>query len=256
MADTPEQIKPYNSEADNKGEQVEQMFDSIAPAYDFMNTAMTFGMHRLWRDKALKALCKSLEAQDVDKPEVLDLACGTGDVTFKLAKLIPRAVITGGDLSKGMLKIAERKLAKQNKELQTRVNFRQCDALHLPFADGSFDALTIAYGVRNFENLRAGYTEMLRVLKPGGLLCVIELCEPANPIMRAGYKFYSRTLIPLAGRLVSKDNRAYTYLPESIAACPQREGMTELMSACGYRHSAYRTLFPGVCGIYTAIKQG
>lgn len=252
---TPENIKPYDNGADNKGEQVEQMFDSIAPAYDFMNTAMAFGLHRHWRDKALKELTGQLEAAGAVRPNILDLACGTGDVTLRLAAMLSQATITGADLSRGMLDVAQKKSDKLPAADRTRISFRQADALALSFATGSFDAVTIAYGVRNFENLRAGYAEMLRVLRPGGTLCVIELCEPHNPIMRLGYKFYSRTLIPLVGRMVSRDRRAYTYLPESIAACPQRRSMTSLMEQTGFTQCRWRTLFPGVCCIYTAVKK-
>lgn len=246
---SPEEVKPYDDKKD-KGEQVEQMFDSIAPAYDFMNTAMTFGLHRRWRDKALRGVCAALDG--VAAPRVLDLACGTGDVTLRLAGMLPDALITGADLSAGMLEVARRKLGKADAPTRRRIEFRQADALRMPFADGEFDAVTIAYGVRNFENLRAGYAEMRRVLRPGGMLCVIELCEPANLMMRLGYKFYTRSLIPLAGRLVSKDPRAYTYLPQSIAACPQRGDMTALMREAGYTGAMHRVLFPGVCAIYTA----
>lgn len=241
-----EAVKPYDAER-SKGEQVEQMFDSIAPAYDFMNAAMTFGLHRLWRDKALKALSQSLP----HPRRVLDLACGTGDVTIHLASLFPDAEIVGADLSNGMLEIARRKLSKLPESVRRRVCFEQADALALPYSDREFDAVTIAYGVRNFENLKAGYAEMLRVLKPGGRLCVIELCEPANPVMRLGYKFYSRCLIPLAGRLVSRDTRAYSYLPQSIHACPQRGEMVSLISGAGYSSAACRVLFPGVCAVYS-----
>lgn len=246
---SPEEVKPYDDRTD-KGEQVEHMFDSIAPAYDFMNTAMTFGLHRRWRDKALRGVCAALEG--VAAPRVLDLACGTGDVTLRLAGMLPDALITGADLSVGMLEVARRKLGKADAPARRRIEFRQADALHMPFADGEFDAVTIAYGVRNFQNLRAGYAEMRRVLRPGGMLCVIELCEPANLLMRLGYKFYTCGLIPLAGRLVSKDQRAYTYLPQSIAACPQRGDMTALMREAGYIGAMHRVLFPGVCAIYTA----
>lgn len=244
-----EAIKPYDTER-SKGEQVEQMFDSIAPAYDFMNTAMTFGLHRLWRNKALSLLPSRLPAQC----RILDLACGTGDVTIHLAALMPKSRITGADLSTGMLDVAQRKLTKLPPDRSCRITFEQADALHLPYPDNSFDAITIAYGVRNFENLRAGYTEMLRVLKPGGTLLVIELCEPSNPVMRLGYNFYSRYLIPFVGRLVSKDSEAYSYLPQSIHACPQRAGMVSLIQEAGYSSALCKTLFPGVCAIYIGQK--
>lgn len=253
-AETPENIKPYDSGADNKGEQVEQMFDSIAPAYDFMNTAMTFGLHRHWRNKALRKVKRHLLSEGVSHPHILDLACGTGDVTFHLARILPDASIVGADLSRGMLDVAVRKLDKCSPGTRERVSFCQADALALPFETGSFDVVTIAYGVRNFENLPAGYSEMLRVLRPGGLICVIELCEPGNKMMRGAYKFYSRTLIPLTGRLVSKDPRAYSYLPESIAACPARVAMTALMTRCGFKKCDYRALFPGVCSVYIGHK--
>lgn len=252
---TPERVKPYDNTKENKGEQVEQMFDSIAPAYDFMNTAMTFGLHRRWRNSALKELCAALKGE-VSSPQirVLDLACGTGDVTLKLAEMLPEAMITGADLSRGMLREAEKKLERMDESVRRRVCFMQADALALPFADNEFDAVTIAYGVRNFENLSAGYSEMRRVMRPGGFLCVIELCEPCNPLMRAGYKFYSRCLIPLVGRLVSRDRRAYSYLPESIAASPQRREMSALQEAAGLNETSWRTLAPGVCAIYSARK--
>lgn len=245
----PEAIKPYDAER-SKGEQVEQMFDSIAPAYDFMNTAMTFGLHRMWRNKALRTLAGNNECPR----RVLDLACGTGDVTIHLASIFPGAEIVGADLSAGMLDVARRKIAKLPQEVASRVSFVQADALNLPYDNKEFDAITIAYGVRNFENLKAGYAEMLRVLKPGGHLCVIELCEPVNPLMRLGYTFYSRCLIPLAGRLVSRDTRAYSYLPQSIHACPQRSDMVSLMRDAGYSQASCRVLFPGVCAVYSGVR--
>lgn len=249
----PEEIKPYGQSSD-KGVQVEQMFDSIAPAYDFMNMAMTFGLHRYWRNRALSMLARRLP-QPPASLRILDVACGTGDVTFRLARMFaPRATIDGIDLSKGMLAVARRRLAAMPAAQRRAVIFTEGDCLALPYADSSFDAVTVAYGVRNFANLRAGYAEMLRVLKPGGTLCVIELCEPRNPLMRAGYRLYSRHLIPLMGRMVSGDKSAYTYLPRSIAACPGHEDMTELMELAGFCKASFKTLIPGAIAIYTAVK--
>lgn len=248
---TPEDIKPYDVDK-AKGDQVEQMFDSIAPAYDFMNTAMTFGLHRLWRNSALKELCATPDLNgDV---ALLDVACGTGDVTIELARRLPTARITGIDLSEGMLKIASDKISRLNQDLRQRLSFRCGDCLNLPFDDNSFDAITVAYGVRNFENLRAGYAEMRRVLKPGGRLCVIELSVPGAAITRWGYNLYSRHIIPCIGKMVSGDSRAYTYLPESIAACPQRDDMTALMADVGFNSPKWRTMTFGTVGIYTAKK--
>ena len=240
-----EEIKPYDENRD-KGEQVEQMFDSIAPAYDFMNAAMTFGLYRIWRNRAVSRLLAALP--DVAAPHILDIACGTGDVTLHIARTAPGVSITGVDLSAGMLEVAERKLKRLDAEVRSRIDFVQADALHLPFADG----LTVAYGVRNFQDLPTGLREMRRVLAPGAPIVVLELCEPALPLLRPGYRFYSRHIIPLAGRLVSRDTRAYSYLPESIAAWPQRGSMTALMEQAGFRAAACRVQAPGVCAIYTA----
>lgn len=250
-----EHVKPY-SDTGNKSEQVEQMFDSIAPAYDFMNTAMTFGMHRSWRNRALSMLAGKLARQTSAGPlRMLDVACGTGDVTFRMYdRFGPEADITGIDLSQGMLDVARRKLQEMSPAHRAAIKFQAADCLKLPFADNTFDAVTVAYGVRNFERLTEGYAQMLRVLRPGGVLCVIELCEPASPLTRWGYRLYSRHIIPFIGRRVSKDDRAYSYLPQSIAACPDRDAMTRLMAQAGFIHTEWHTLFPGAVAIYLARK--
>jgi len=250
-----EEIKPYDNTRE-KGAQVEQMFDAIAPAYDFMNNAMTFGLHRYWRRRALAMLRHELErSAPSGELRLLDVACGTGDVTLHLHRMYgSRAHIEGIDLSGGMLAVARRRIEHMPPHERQNITFTEGDCLNLPYTDGCFDAVTVAYGVRNLADLRAGYAEMTRVLKPGGVLCVIELCEPAGRIMRAGYHFYSRHIIPLMGRLVSGDKSAYTYLPQSIAACPQRQAMTTLMEESGLRHTRYVTLFPGAIGIYLGHK--
>ena len=246
---SPEEIKPYNDE-EAKGKQVGEMFDAIAPAYDFMNTMMTGGLHIRWRNKALKMAAGGLPP---GKPEnVLDVACGTGDVSFRLHELFPNARITGLDLSPGMLRIADRKLSDMDRNARDKITFIEGDSLDIPFADQTFDMVTVAYGVRNFERLEDGYREMRRVLKPGGVICVIELSEPANPLVKAGYRLYSRNIIPLVGRMVSHDTRAYSYLPESIAACPQRREMTAMMERAGFKDATYKSLTLGVITIYIA----
>ena len=242
-------VKPYNDE-EAKGKQVGEMFDAIAPAYDFMNTMMTGGLHIRWRNKALKMAAAMLPP---GKPEnVLDVACGTGDVSFRLHELFPKARITGLDLSPGMLRIADRKLSDMDRNARDKITFIEGDSLDIPFADQTFDMVTVAYGVRNFERLEDGYREMRRVLKPGGVICVIELSEPANPLVKAGYRLYSRNIIPLVGRMVSHDTRAYSYLPESIAACPQRREMTAMMERAGFKDATYKSLTLGVITIYIA----
>ncbi|MDE5814278.1 MAG: bifunctional demethylmenaquinone methyltransferase/2-methoxy-6-polyprenyl-1,4-benzoquinol methylase UbiE [Muribaculaceae bacterium] len=248
---SPEEIKPYNDE-EAKGKQVGEMFDSIAPSYDFMNTMMTGGLHKRWRNRALKMAAAILP--EGEPKDVLDVACGTGDVSFKLHKMFPKARITGLDLSAGMLKVAKGKLEWWDAETRKLITFMEGDCLKMPFPDDTFDMVTVAYGVRNFERLEDGYREMRRVMKPGGVLCVIELSEPKNPLIKSGYRLYSRNVIPLVGRMVSHDTRAYSYLPESIAACPQRGDMTAMMERAGFREATFKSLTLGVITIYLASK--
>ena len=238
-----EQIKPY-SEADGKTEQVQAMFDSIAPAYDFMNRAMTMGIDKWWRRVAVKMLAKS------SPKTILDIATGTGDLALLLHRKLHPEKIVGLDLSEGMLKIAREKAAKAGADIE----FEQGDSLAMRFEDDSFDAITVAYGVRNFEHLEQGYREMHRVLRPGGVLVVIELATPVNPIVRPLYNLYTRRIIPWAGRSISKDRRAYSYLPESIAAVPQRDNMLQLMRNAGFGECTYKAMTFGTCIIYMASK--
>lgn len=241
-----EDVDPYK-DSRPKREQVEEMFDSIAPAYDFMNTAMTFGLHHRWRDVALHGLLKF-------KPKrVLDVATGTGDVAFRLKELDNNIHITGIDLSEGMLAEAKKKLSSRP-EYNGSMDFRYGDSLSLPFGDNEFDAITVAYGVRNFQNLEKGYKEMYRVLRPGGVICVIELSVPTNILLKCGYNIYSSHIIPMIGKFVSGDNRAYSYLPESIAACPQRHAMTKIMNRAGFKKAGWRSLTFGVVTIYMGRK--
>lgn len=246
-----ELINPYNGE-ENKTSQVEQMFDSIAPAYDFMNTAMTFGLHRYWRNRALRDAVRGFAP--TAPISILDIATGTGDLAFKLRKHFPAAEITGLDLSEGMLNVAREKLAHLPEKQRKGIYFVQGDSLALDFPDNSFDLITVAYGVRNFEDLRRGLAEMQRVLRPGGKLCVIELSTPTAPLPLAFYKLYSNHLIPIVGRMVSGDSSAYTYLPKSIAAAPQRNAMTAIMEKCGLERCNWRSLTFGTLTYYIAHK--
>lgn len=246
MGDAAERINPYSGDERNKTQQVEAMFDSIAPAYDFMNAAMSFGLHRRWLRKAIKKAA-------VDSPtKILDVATGTADVAIALSQRLHDAQITGIDLSEGMLAIGRKKVNKAG--LNQRIDLLQADSLNLPFPDNSFDCITVAYGVRNFEHLLEGYKEMTRVLRKGGRIVVIELSTPRSPWVKPFYKFYTRYIIPLVGRIVSKDVRAYSYLPESIAAVAQGNAMTDLMEVAGLRNSSFHPLSFGVCTIYTASK--
>ncbi|MEF9924584.1 MAG: bifunctional demethylmenaquinone methyltransferase/2-methoxy-6-polyprenyl-1,4-benzoquinol methylase UbiE [Muribaculaceae bacterium] len=240
-----EKIRPYNDK-ENKTGQVQQMFDSIAPAYDFMNRAMTFGIDKLWRRKAVNLL------RAYNPKRILDVATGTGDLAIKLQKELHPSQMIGIDLSQGMLNIAIEKVAK--KMFNAHLSFEQGDCLNMRFGEGEFDAVTVAYGVRNFEHLDKGYAEMYRVLATGGVLCVVELSTPTNPIIKVLYDFYSRTLIPNIGKLISKDKRAYSYLPESIAAVPQGNEMLEIMRNVGFSNCSFIPLTFGTCTIYLAVK--
>lgn len=240
-----EKINPYDNDR-CKTEQVKEMFDSIAPAYDFMNRAMTFGIDKLWRAKAVKMLKRHKTST------ILDVATGTGDLAILLAKKLAPQSIVGIDLSEVMINIGRTKVSNAN--LNNIITLTSGDCLDLPFADNSYDCITVAYGVRNFEHLEQGYQEMCRVMQPGGILCVIELSTPTSPIIKPLYKFYTRYIIPMVGRLVSKDIRAYSYLPESIAAVPQGTEMTTLMNNAGFVDCEYRRLTFGTCTIYTAYK--
>lgn len=250
-----ESVKPYR-DTDPKGGQVEEMFDSIAPAYDRMNTAMTLGMHRMWRDRALSDALYQLRLNGIhlEGIDVLDVATGTGDLVFSLHKRHPQAHISGIDLSDGMLSIARHKLRALSVRTQRLLSFGKADCLALPYADETFDLVTVAYGVRNFENLLQGYREMHRVLRRGGVLCVVELSVPEKRMLRGLYNFYSHNVIPAVGRFVSGDSRAYSYLPESIAAAPQRNDMIRLMTEAGLVNCRWRSLTFGAVTIYIGEK--
>lgn len=241
-----ERITPYGDGSGDKTRQVREMFDSIAPAYDFMNRAMTMGIDRLWRHKAVRLL------RDCQHDDILDIATGTGDLAIKLARELDPIAVTGVDLSEGMIEIGRAKVAKEG--LQEVVTLGIGDCLLLPFTDASFDAVTCAYGVRNFADLLAGYSEMHRVLRPGGRAVILELSTPTSPMVRPLYNFYTRHVIPTVGRLVSKDVRAYSYLPESIAAVPQGDAMTAIMLEAGFSQARAIPLTMGVCTIYEAVS--
>lgn len=244
-----EEINPYKKET-AKEEQVEEMFDAIAPHYDFMNTAMTLGQHRLWRNKALKSALKALNKKS--QLNILDIATGTGDVAFKLHSLLPEALVTGIDLSEGMLDIAKKKLQKLPINEKELIVFGKGDSLSMPFHDGDFDLVTVAYGVRNFSDLKKGYKEIRRVLKPGGIVCIIELSCPQGLITKSLYNLYSGKIIPMIGKLVSGDKNAYAYLPKSIKACPQRDDMAALLYATGFNHVEWHSLSFGALTYYIA----
>ncbi len=238
-----EEIKPYSSEGE-KARQVEEMFDSIAPAYDFMNRAMTLGIDRWWRRVAVKMVGKSQPRR------ILDVATGTGDFAIGLYNKIHPQQVVGIDLSQGMLDVARAKVVKHG--LQDAITLQQGDCLALPFNDGDFDAVTVAFGVRNFEHLLQGYEQMHRVLAPGGVLCVVELSTPRNRVVRWFYDLYTLHIIPWFGALKSHDKSAYRYLPQSIAAVPQGDDMLAIMREAGFKGCKVRRMTLGTCSIYFA----
>ena len=241
-----EQVTPYNDSTSAKTEQVRQMFDSIAPAYDFMNRAMTMGIDIWWRRLAVKRLKR------IRPTSILDVATGTGDFAIQLHNTLHPQHITGVDLSQGMLDEAVRKV--KQKGLDGAITFEQGDCMALRMKDETFDAVTVAFGVRNFEHLQQGYREMARVLKPGGMLCVLELSTPTHPLIRWFYDIYTLHIIPWLGSLKSGDKSAYRYLPQSIAAVPQGDDMLQLMRNAGLHEATFKRLTLGVCTIYVGVR--
>lgn len=240
-----EQVKPYHSDG-KKSDQVEQMFNSIAPTYDRLNIALSFGIDRYWRRKAIK------ELKLAQPLKILDVATGTGDFALLACKMLGNCSLTGIDISEKMMDVAQKKVEKEG--LSHRIAFQKEDCTALSFADHSFDAVTVAFGIRNFEKLDLALTEMLRVLRPGGQLIVLELSNPLRFPMKQLFGFYAHVMLPWVGKLVSKDRKAYSYLPESIEACPQREQMQAVIRKAGFAKVSYESLTMGICTLYKAMK--
>ena len=229
----------------SKKEQVEEMFDNIAHRYDFLNHLLSLGIDNLWRKRAIRYL------RAAGPKRVLDIATGTGDLAFEARKQMPDVLITGVDLSEGMLSKARIKAKERGYE---EMVFRKGDSENLEFPDNTFDAASVAFGVRNFENLEKGLSEINRVLRPGARLAVLEFSKPRVFPVKQLFNLYFKTLLPLTGRLVSKDSRAYTYLPESVKAFPEGAAFVKIMEQCGFRNCRARALSFGICSLYTAEK--
>ena len=239
------EIKPYRDSSAGKKEQIATMFDRIAPKYDFLNHTLSFGIDKLWRRRAIRLISSN-------SPEtILDVATGTGD--FAIAALKSGAKkITGIDISKEMVAIGVEKVKALG--LDDKIELITGDSEAIQFPDKSFDAATVAFGVRNFENLGRGLDELFRVLKQGGTLCVLEFSKPHNALVKLGYKFYSNNLMPWIGRMVSGDRSAYTYLPESVDGFPDGEKFITFMSQSGFvQIREYRLSF-GIATIYIGKK--
>lgn len=240
-----EKIMPYRGNR-HKREQVEQMFNNIAHTYDVLNHSLSLGIDKGWRRRAIDRL------KPFRPRKILDVATGTGDFAILAAQRLQPESLTGVDISEGMMGVGRRKVASLG--LDTVIGFQREDCARLSFPDCSFDAVTVAYGVRNFEDLDAGLSEMCRVLVPGGHLLILELCTPRNFPMKQLFALYARIVMPLIGRLISKDASAYTYLPATMAAFPQGEVMQGILQRAGFGQVYFKRYTFGICTLYLATK--
>lgn len=240
-----EEIKPYGKDAE-KGKLVEEMFDNIAPTYDTLNHRLSWDIDRGWRKKAIQKL------QPFAPQCMLDIATGTGDFAILAAKMLHPQQLWAVDISEGMMKIGVEKVASEG--LGNIIQFKKEDCTQLTFPDNHFDAVTAAFGIRNFQDLDKGLSEMCRVLKTGGHLCIIELTQPISFPMKQLFAIYSHTFLPLYGKLVSKDSSAYSYLTHTIEAFPQAERMVDILKKSGFQAASFKRLTAGVCTLYLATK--
>lgn len=238
-------VTPYKDDNSGKKEQVAAMFNNIAHRYDFLNQLLSMGIHSGWRKKAIRIL------KPRNPKQILDIATGTADFAVEAMKLNPEKV-TGIDISEGMLSYGREKIKK--KGLESKIELMLGDSENLPFADNSFDAITVGFGVRNFENLEKGLSEMLRVLRPGGTAVILEFSKPKGFPVKQLYNFYFRRVTPFVGKLFSKDSSAYSYLPESVNAFPDGEKFLDIMKKLGYIETGHRPLTFGIASIYTGRK--
>ncbi len=243
---TPQQITPYEDDQVSKKGQVSSMFDKIAPYYDQLNRFLSLGIDVIWRKKTINLLKEA-------KPEtILDIATGTGDLAIEAARVLHPKHITGVDISVNMLNIGKEKIAK--KGLENIISLEVGDSENLRFESDSFDAVTAAFGVRNFENLEKGLSEMYRVLKPGGTIAILEFSKPRVFPLKQGFNIYFKNILPIIGKIRSKDPRAYQYLYESVQAFPDYEKFTIVLGKVGFKDTNYKTLSAGICCIYLAKK--
>ena len=241
-----EPVTPYSTASGSKREQVETMFNSIAPTYDRLNHLLSLGIDRRWRRAAIDAL-KPFAPQTI-----LDIATGTGDFAILAARRLDPDRIIGVDISEGMMDVGREKVKEAG--LDNVIFFMKDDSTALTFDTDSFDAVTVAYGARNFEDLEAGLREMCRVLVPGGHLMLVELTTPPRFPMKQLFHFYAHTVMPLIGRLVSHDDSAYTYLPQSMEAFPQAEQLVPMLRRCGFSEVTFKRFTFGLSTMYLATK--
>lgn len=239
------EVKPYQNAQGSKREQVEQMFDSIAHRYDFLNRFLSLGIDQIWRKKAIASL------KEVKPEYILDVATGTADLAIAALKLNPKHV-TGIDISNQMLAVGRDKI--KAKLLHDKIELFQGDSSKLPFNDNKFDAITVAFGVRNFELLQQGLNEMNRVMRKGGKIAVLEFSKPKQFPVKQLYNFYFKYILPTWGGLISKSKSAYTYLPESVNHFPEGKEFAAYLENAGFSQIKIKPLTFGVCTLYTAIK--
>jgi demethylmenaquinone methyltransferase/2-methoxy-6-polyprenyl-1,4-benzoquinol methylase len=243
VSSSSQQVKPYQSES-SKREQIEEMFDGISGKYDFLNHFLSLGIDKIWRKKAVKEIAEG------NPTRILDVATGTADLAIA-SRNIGAEEIVGVDISEKMLAVGRQKIAKMGLK---RIHLENGDSEDLPFDDGSFDAISVAFGVRNFEHLEKGLTEMRRVLKKGGKLVILEFSQPSAFPIKQFYNLYNKTVLPLAGKIFAGSKEAYTYLPASVMAFPEGQSFLNILEAVGYQKVKQNRLSFGICTLYTAFN--
>ncbi|WP_339737320.1 bifunctional demethylmenaquinone methyltransferase/2-methoxy-6-polyprenyl-1,4-benzoquinol methylase UbiE [uncultured Sunxiuqinia sp.] len=238
-------VAPYQNSGQNKKQQVEQMFDNIAPKYDFLNHFLSLGIDKLWRKKAVRILKQN------QPKRILDVATGTGDFAIAASQLEVDEIV-GFDLSEQMIRVGEEKVKKL--KLDSLIRFQKGDSEQMPFEDASFDAITVAFGVRNFETLQKGLDEFFRVLRNGGVAIILEFSKPKYFPFKQLYRFYFFHILPFIGGLVSRDSSAYSYLPESVMAFPDDQEMLDILGRTGFSNVSQKRLTFGIATIYVARK--
>jgi demethylmenaquinone methyltransferase/2-methoxy-6-polyprenyl-1,4-benzoquinol methylase len=261
-----DRIVPFKDSELGKKQQIAAMFDKIAFRYDFLNRFLSGGIDIYWRRRAIRELrglpgarpnasaagALATSVPTASSLAALDVATGTGDMAVMLTRYLAGAHVTGIDISRGMLEIGEQKISKMG--LKDRISLQPGDSEALQFADASFDAVTVAFGVRNFENLEKGLREMLRVLRPGGRLVVLEFSQPHTPGVRQVYDLYLRLVAPNVGKMVSSSREAYQYLNDSVKAFPEGTAFLDILNNCGYAQVRLRRLSLGICTLYIGEK--
>jgi demethylmenaquinone methyltransferase/2-methoxy-6-polyprenyl-1,4-benzoquinol methylase len=238
-------VPDENSKAAKKM-QVAEMFDSIAGRYDFLNHFLSAGIDKGWRKKGIK------ELQQINPKTILDVATGTGDLAITANKILHPDKIVGIDISEGMLELGKKKIKALN--LDDKIELVQGDSETINYGNSSFDAITVAFGVRNFENLEKGMSEMFRVLKLGGKISIIECTIPKSFLLKGFYNFYMFTIVPTFGRLFASNGKAYKYLNNSVQAFPDRNNFLDVMNKAGFKNTYYKSLSLGICCIYCGSK--